>query len=509
MSTERKSIFGRFLRPRPAEQPAENPDHAQPTPAGAPRTASTTAASGLDCSLLDAEVDDDWTACIDFGTAFSKIVMVRHHETGATTTEHVRPLQIGPAAMTGFSPLMCPSALYVVQERIHFGERAYIVHANHGANTRQRFESPKHYISALNRQLLETPASDAEDPTQRFTRAQLLLLLLGFIIFRFDRALRAEKFPKDRVPWLRIARPAWKREFEQDGEILLLDLLARAMILAREIGERYDTSDGLPVDLALSALKAVGKIGEPAANLQAKLIRTAAPNDCIERGFVPEATAVAAAAIRPELNKQRVFVIADIGAGTSDFGAFIAVPGQDRKGRIGEYSKARRIEERAGNFLDSQVVSYLIKKNGLNAGLPSDVGTIAALKREARRYKEDLFRDEELDGPLRGELRELLAEPEMAAFVNELRGKFGETLHAACEEAAGLQQRPPVRVLLTGGGAELPFVRGLAAAPAQQRVPVIEENPTPPWVAGTNWNVAFRQLAVAVGGAMPSLPEQR
>ena len=182
-------------------------------------------------------MDDNWTACIDFGTAFSKIVMVRHHETGATTTEHVRPLQIGPAAMPGFSPLMCPSALYVLQERIHFGERAFIVHANHGANTRQRFESPKHYISALNQQLLETPASDAEDPTQRFTRAQLLLLLLGFIIFRFDRALRAEKFPQDRLPRLRIARPAWKREFERDGEVLLLDLLARAMVLARTIGD--------------------------------------------------------------------------------------------------------------------------------------------------------------------------------------------------------------------------------------------------------------------------------
>jgi hypothetical protein len=38
---------------------------------------------------------------------------------------------------------------------------------------------------------------------------------------------------------------------------------------------------------------------------------------------------------------------------------------------------------------------------------------------------------------------------------------------------------------------------------------VIEENPTPPWVVGTNWNVAFRQLAVALGGAMPSLPEQK
>ena len=40
------------------------------------------------------------------------------------------------------------------------------------------------------------------------------------------------------------------------------------------------------------------------------------------------------------------------------------------------------------------------------------------------------------------------------------------------QEAAGYG--PPVRVLLTGGGAEL-FVRGLAAA-TRQRVPVIEES---------------------------------
>jgi hypothetical protein len=106
-------------------------------------------------------------------------------------------------------------------------------------------------------------------------------------------------------------------------------------------------------------------------------------------------------------------------------------------------------------------------------------------------------------------LRELLAEPDMIAFANELRGMFGETLHVACNEAATLEQRPPVLVLLTGGGAALPFVRELAAVPARQRVSVIEEDPTPPWVASTNWNVTFRQLAVAVGGAMPSLPEQK
>jgi len=77
---------------------------------------------------------------------------------------------------------------------------------------------------------------------------------------------------------------------------------------------------------------------------------------------------------------------------------------------------------------------------------------MAALRREARRYKEELFQQEELLGPLQGELRELMAQPEVAAFVQELRGRFGETLNVACVEAATMQQRPPVRVLLTGGG---------------------------------------------------------
>ena len=504
MGKERKGVRGGLLRIRPAAQPPSTAF----TPASALASAPT-AKSKLDRSLLDAKVDDNWTACIDFGTAFSKIAMVRFHETGTTTTEHVRPLQIGPGSTPGFSPLMCPSALYIVQERIHFGERAFVVHANHGANNRRCFESPKHYISALNEQLLETPTNEAEDPTQSFTRKHLLLLLLGFIMFRFDRALRVEDSLKGRLPRLRIARPAWKRKFEQAGEALLLDLLARAFILARTIGPRYETNEGLSIKLAISALELANQVIQPSALLQEKLVRTEARVDCIQRGFVPEATAVAAAAIRPEQGQRRLFVIADIGAGTSDFGAFNAVPGKGQRGRIGEYTKARHIVEKGGNFLDSQVVSYLIRKNGLNAELPADIGTIAALRREARRYKEDLFRDEELLGALQGELHELLAQPEVKAFVQELRDRFSETLNVTCLEAVTLEQHPPVRVLLTGGGAALPFVRDLAKMDSPNFIHVIGQDPMPPWVEDTNWKISFKQLAVAIGGAMPSLPEQK
>ena len=505
MGKERKGIFGRWLRPRPATELTST----RPTPASAPAPAPATTLR-LDRRLLEAAVDENWTACIDFGTAFSKIVMVRRHEPGATAARYVRPLRIGPGSTPGFSPLMCPSALYIQQERIHFGERAFIIHANHDSDSRLRFESPKHCISEPeNRQLLDALAKEAEDPTQRFTRRRLLLLLLGFVVFRFYCALQNENVLEGRVPRLRIARPAWEPEDEQAGEVLLIDLLARAFVLARTIGARYETDEGLPVELAVSALKLVEQVSEPSAHLQAKLIRTAAPSDCIQRGFVPEATAVAAAAIRPEQGRRRVFVVADVGAGTSDFGAFITVPGPDRQGKIGECKSARHFVAKAGNFLDSQVLTYLKKKNGLNSELPADLGPIAALNRQVRQYKEELFKQGELSGRFKGKLEEFMSQPEVQAFVKELRQRFGETLKVASQQTKTMEQPPPVRVLLTGGGADLPFVRELASMSLPNFLTPIEQDPTPPWVTATNWSVSFRQLAVAIGGAMPSLPEQR
>jgi hypothetical protein len=75
MSEKRKgifrSLFGRGSATRPASAPS--------TPRSAPASMLE-----LDRSMLDAKLDDNWAACIDFGTALSKIVMVRRHEPGAT-----------------------------------------------------------------------------------------------------------------------------------------------------------------------------------------------------------------------------------------------------------------------------------------------------------------------------------------------------------------------------------------------------------------------------------------
>jgi molecular chaperone HscA len=95
--------------------------------------------------------------------------------------------------------------------------------------------------------------------------------------------------------------------------------------------------------------------------------------DCIDRGFVPEATAVAAGAIKPERRLRRVFLIADVGAGTCDFGAFVTVTG-DGRGRIKELPRGRRVVLRGGNFLDQQVIALLKDKAGLSEGCPVGFG---------------------------------------------------------------------------------------------------------------------------------------
>jgi molecular chaperone DnaK (HSP70) len=238
--------------------------------------------------------------------------------------------------------------------------------------------------------------------------------------------------------------------------------------------------------------------------------------DCIDRGFVPEATAVAAAAIRPDKRKRRVLVVVDVGAGTSDFGAFITVPG-DGTGRIGELQRARRVVLRGGNFLDEQVVALLKDKAGLVEGMPSAIGPLARLRREATRIKEDLFRDEEVLEDLgngqfvSASLGELLEREPLKSFGNELWERFKETLAVATGFTRGLTNPPhSIEVILTGGGSRLPMVQSLITrAQRESDFPVTVTDTLPGWITETNWSQLFPQLAVAIGGAMPNMPEQR
>jgi molecular chaperone DnaK (HSP70) len=468
----------------------------------------------LDLSLLTTKPEPNWLACVDFGTALSKICIVRRHKPGTISPQHIRPLEIGPQVTGQRSSLLAPSTLYILQDRIYFGDQALKKHAQHGDPNRQCFQSPKQILSEMAAGALDTPPPVSQDPTQSFKRSELMALLLAQLVWRAYVA--AQQAGMQTLPKLRFARPAWKPQHASRGEGQLLNLFAKAFAIASTLRERLVHADGLAIAHARSVLDQVMNDAKILELLMNQVEIEKKVQDCIDRGFVPEATAVAAAAIRPDKRKRRVLVVVDVGAGTSDYGAFITVPG-DGSGRISELQRARRVVLRGGNFLDEQVVALLKDKAGLVEGMPSAIGPLARLKREATRIKEDLFAIEDVDEELgngqfvSASLGELLEREPIKSFGNELWEKFMATLAVATEFTQGLTDPPhSIEVILTGGGKGLPMVQDLInRAQRESNYPVTLTDTTPDWIADTNWSKLFPQLAVAIGGAMPNMPEQR
>lgn len=438
----------------------------------------TRVARSLDLSLLKRMPNTDDVACVDFGTALSKICIVRSHKPGATTTNDVRPLQIGlQATQTGIG-FLAPSSLYIVEDRIYFGDQATQKAAGHNDSTRQRFQSPKQFLSEMAEADLDVPPPASQDPTQSFKRNELMILLLAHLIWKASAAAQRQ-YKIGTLPKLRFARPAWDAGHAQRGEGQLLNLFARAFAIAGTLRESLVSTDGLTVAEARAALDLPHDDAALRQLLISRVQLGSDEADCIDRGFVPEATAAAAASIHPERGQRRVFVVVDVGAGTIDFGAFVTVPGQ-RRGRIGELTRGRAVMLRAGNFLDEQVVALLKDKAGLVDGM--SVGPLARLKREAPWLKQTLFEQEEVEQDLgNGQfvgatLPELLERYPIKEFCNELWDKFEKTLSVAIEFTRGLDPAPrSVEVILTGGGSQLPMVRGLVTrAQKEARYDVID-----------------------------------
>ena len=229
---------------------------------------------------------------------------------------------------------------------------------------------------------------------------------------------------------------------------------------------------------------------------------------------VLEATAVAAGSIRE--TGRRVVAVADIGGGTSDFGAFMTgLPGYDVLGEIGGSSQVLR---EAGDHLDMLLTRHILDKAGIDPNDPAGSGAARQLRARQRATKEALFADGDVTVDVGDDTRtvtldEFLADPRVKGFVQELRSAFREALTAAVECARQYPQpnggyRTPVEILLTGGGHALPMVRDLAAKPPvdwtySNAAPELPNGPIP-----DDFQAVRRQLAVAIGGAVRDLPRE-
>jgi hypothetical protein len=350
----------------------------------------------------------------------------------------------------------------------------------------------------------------AIDPTGTYTARELLALFLAHLLTQAERAAATAG-----VPWpvpLRIARPAWEPERAAAGQQTLNSLVLRAFAIADDLGSKLSAVNGLAHDLARSALQKVmgdARFDAPAAFPH---VFELSGNGSAS---VLEATAVAAGSIRE--TGRRVVVVADIGGGTSDFGAFMT--GLRRSDVLAEIEGSSRVLREAGDHLDMLLTRHILDDAGIDRDDPAGRGAATRLRRDQRANKEALFAEGQITVRLGDDIRTVkrevfLADSRVRAFAQRLRSKFSETLAFAVECArenpigGRYGRQTPVEVLLTGGGHSLPMVKDFVTNPPMpwKYLEASPEIPDGPFAM--EFLAVRRQLAVAIGGAIRDLPRE-
>jgi len=459
--------------------------------------------------LLEAPRNRGWIGCIDFGTAMSKAAVVRRKPRTELTNADVKPLAIGARDGLGsrHNLLLLPSVVYVGDHALLFGEEAENAAIRGERRGRQAFVSPKQYLSTRDAEAFDEILDREIDPTGTYTARQLLALFLAHLLVQAGRAAVIAK-----VPWpvpLRIARPAWDADRAAVGEQALRSLVLRAFAIAGDLDDQLSAVNGVRHDATrsvLSKLMSDERFDDPAA------FRHVFELSNNRSASVLEATAVAAGAIGD--TGRRVVVVADIGGGTSDFGAFMTgLPG---RGVLAEVRGSSRILRLAGDRLDSLLTQHILNQAGIDPYDPGSRGVAARLRADQRARKEALFEDGEVtvelvDDYLTVTKDAFLANSHVQDFAKQLRSKFSETLKYAieCAREHPLNGRQtPVEVLLTGGGRSLPMVKEFVTDPPLRWIYREASPEIPAGPLDQNFLDVRPQVAVAIGGAVKDLPRQ-
>lgn len=439
--------------------------------------------------------------CIDFGTAYSKVSIVASELSEDLMAQDIHGLAIGRDVSA--NPFLLPSLLFVDDNTVRFGAHAETAARRGERRGRAPFMSPKQYLSTHALDELDDRLPAEIDPTGAYSARRLITLYLAYMLRRAEDAARERKL--DWPPRFRIARPAWDRERADWGEKTLRVLVRHAFILVDRFGDSLLSKEGLAHDAVHEAFDAIPDTSE-------------FPDEEIfeisEKGTatVPEATAVAAASLRP--GERRVVVVADIGGGTSDFAAFVT--GRPGHNVVAEIDGSACVLRQAGDFLDMQLRRMLVNKAGLLPDDPAARGAVAMIRARQRSLKEALFADgrvvaEAGDQFVEMTLDEFLADTHVQGFAERLRENFNKSLGLAVDFARYLTQGASVQVrvdiLPTGGGYDLPMVQEMIRKlPYEWKFSTI--SPELLTTDNPDFNAVSRQLAVSVGGAVLELPRQ-
>lgn len=438
--------------------------------------------------------DPQVTVCLDFGTAMSKAFAIQGDST---------PIELALGKRAGSSGYPVESSLFISDDGIlHFGPQAVELGTAAAELGRSRFDSPKARLS-MGQQVDIHRASIGKEinPTNTpMTEGELITLYLGYLTDLTTSELETQGY--SRYCARRFARPCWSEERNKWAEPLLRRMLAQAQVLADTFHDQW--RDGIPLVVAKQAME--------------KLRELSALPDYLLGDGIPEPVAAAASLMLTEEAQRELFLVIDVGAGTTDFGLFLLQhnPAKDVC-LVRIVPNTIKVLEQAGNRVDDLLKFFVLELEGIDKASPEGEHNLSFLQSTIRMQKEALFRDGIVEVPLANRSRAVvhrdafLASTRVLAFCTLLQKQVFEVLNSAGDGFLDLMCDSRLNVVLTGGGADLPMVQSLATDVVEVRGRRILRRPVPhvpTWIQEQYPQFAsqYPQLAVAIGGANPELP---
>lgn len=486
----------------PADVP---PPVQQPVPPSPPKLPAV----DLVLNSLDSETPSDPQVllCLDFGTAMSKAF-------ATVAPDEYLELVLGAAA--GDRGHTLPSSVFIGDDgKAYFGFEA-IDHSQDLVDSgRERLDSIKGWLSLRREGNLDSQPCvllPALNPTpHRLTQGDLIRFYLAYLTDMACIALGEYEIHGKtigRYARRRFARPCWPDAAQaQWADKLMRSLLAEAQILADTFSGKW--SGGIDVAELKAAVEQIKSLGKR-------------PDYLIQEG-VPEPVAVAAGAFGDSQNLRDAFMVVDVGAGTTDFGLFVAtrMSGKEEDmSRVFQVPASIQGLMQAGDKVDGMLRAFIARKESVDATDNSGRMILADLGRRIRGLKEILFKTGKLEYALADgtvgqvTLEEFLTDEAVKRFSAAVDTGFKKALGALDEtwlrwlSLEGMH----LNVVLTGGSSALPMMKALGQGVVEVngfrilRQPV---DPRPDWMDGVSdeFQAVYGQLAVAIGGASESMPE--
>ncbi|MEJ0059219.1 MAG: hypothetical protein WDM79_06490 [Terricaulis sp.] len=440
---------------------------------------------------------EGWAIGLDFGTAFSKAAATFNGGGGATRLRKMFPLHIGTIA-GATHPLMAPSEMFLDRGHIHLGPRAFERFMAVGDDSREMLQSFKMVLGAYDfEDVLDWRLPKAIDPDRGFTRGDLMVVYLAYLLELIERAAPEEigsLFDASSSVRLRYSRPGWIPSRAEAAYAAMERLFQFAARVRLELGDELLAPEGLSF---IRAREALGK--------------AIASQDHFPGfdGAIYEASAVAACHFIDPTVPDHIFV-ADIGAGTTDFAGFIRRGSADKLDVVVETQRTITV---AGDMFDRALMNLFLKKTRRkdeNVLWRALLPHIRALKEELVTTGKTKFRfGRRVLKCKRAEFEEDMDYRTAANAIAEVQYNCISQMAQAVKSERGKR----IGIVFAGGGSHL---RSTAAMLKRMRKVArgvkLQVLPTAPkWASDlssqSEFNAMFSQMCVAFGASM-SMPNQ-